>query len=76
LNNLCFIVSSLCAGLFGFRRARYYIYNNYTTITFRRQAKLPDCFKKLPDCTAPPTKLPAKGNTAGAVMFLGLIFPA
>ena len=24
----------------------------------------------------PPTKLPAKGNIAGAVMFLGLIFPA
>ena len=23
----------------------------------------------------PPTKLPAKGNIAGAVMFLGLIFP-
>ena len=24
----------------------------------------------------PPTKLPAKGNTAGAVMFLGLMFLA
>ena len=37
-----------------------YIYNNYTTITFCRQVNLPDCCKKLPDCTAPPTKLPQR----------------